>query len=68
MYFRYFAVISKKRLGPSFQKKILSHKNALCQYGWNWPSDSGEETENIKKFTTIKINDENVQILIREAH
>ena len=37
----------------------------LCaKFGWNWPSGSGEEDENVK----VKNNANNGQIVIRKAH
>ena len=54
MYFRYFVIISPwKRAGPLIWKNLNPlHLRMLCaKFGWNWPSSSGEEDENVKKFT-----------------
>ena len=53
MYYRYFLIISpKKRVDPSLEKNVNSlHPRMLCvKFGWNWPSGSGEEDENVKSL------------------
>ena len=40
----------------------------LCtKFGWHWPSDSGEEVENVKVYDNDN-NDKDGQILNRKAH
>ena len=34
-----------------------SPKDALCKFGWNWPSGSGEEDENVKSLQTDRQTD-----------
>ena len=49
-----------KRVGPSFEKIELNSPcpGMLCtKFGWNWPSGSGEEDENGKKFTDRRAMD-----------
>ena len=51
IYFRYFVFISPwKRAGPFIWTNLNSlHPRMLCaKFGWNWPSGSGEEDENVK--------------------
>ena len=51
--FRYFVIISPwKRTGP-FTRTNLNplHPRMLCaKFGWNWPSGSEEEDENVKSL------------------
>ena len=58
MYFHYFVIIFPwKRVGPFIWTNL---NPMLCaKFGWNWPSGSGEEDENVKSLW---------QILIRKAH
>ena len=55
MYFHYFVIISPwKRAGPIIWT-ILNplYPRMLCaKFGWNWPSGSGEEDENVKNLQT----------------
>ena len=51
MYFCYFVIISPwKRAGPLIWTNLNPlHPRMLCaKFGWNWPSGSGEEDENVK--------------------
>ena len=60
MYFRYFVILSPwKRAGPFIWTNLnLLHPRMLCdKFGWNWPSDSGEEDENVKSLQTEKQTD-----------
>ena len=42
MYFHYILIISRwKKVGV--QLEFPSFMDALCQFGWNWPSGFGEE-------------------------
>ena len=53
MYFRYFVLISPwKRARPFIWTNLnLLHPRMLCaKFGWNWPSGSGEEVENVKSL------------------
>ena len=53
MYFCYFIIISPwKRVGPFIWTNFNSlHPRKLCtKFGWNWPSGSGEEDENVKSI------------------
>ena len=53
MYYCYFLIISpKKRVDPSFEKNVNPlHPRMLCvKFGWDWPSGSGEEDENVKSL------------------
>ena len=50
----YITIISPwKREGSLFEQTwIYSHKKALYQFGWNWPSGSWEEDETVKSWQT----------------
>ena len=51
MYFRHFIIIFPwKRAWPFFWTNLYPlHPRMLCaKFGWNWPSGSGEEDENVK--------------------
>ena len=55
MYFRCFVIIyTWKRAGPFIWKKLeFPHLRMLCaKFGWNLPSGSGEEEENVKNLRT----------------
>ena len=55
MYFHYFAIIAPwKRAGPFIWTNLNPlHPSMLCaKFGWNWPSGSGEEDENVKSLQT----------------
>ena len=70
MYFRYFLIISPwKRAGPFIWTNLnLLHPRMLCaKFGWNWPSSSGEEDENVKSLQTDRQTDDGRQV-IRKAH
>ena len=74
MYFRCSLIISPlKRAGPFIWRNLNPlHPKMLCaKFGWKWPSGSGGEDENVKKFTTTMTTTtttDNRQILIRKAH
>ena len=58
--------------GSSFEQTwIPFHLRMLCaKFGWNWPSGSGEEDENMKSLqqnTTTTTTTDNGQIVIRKA-
>ena len=51
MYFHYFVIISPwKRAGPFIWTNLnpLYPRMFCVKFGWNWPSGSGEEDENVK--------------------
>ena len=53
MNFHYFVIISPlKRAGPFIWTNLNPlHPRMLCaKFGWNWPSSSGEEDENVKSI------------------
>ena len=53
MYFHYFVIISPWRRARPFIWTNLNplHPRMLCaKFGWNWPSGSGEEDENVKSL------------------
>ena len=53
IYFRYFVIISHwKRSGPFIWTNLNPlYLRMLCaKFGWNWPSGSGEEDENVKSL------------------
>ena len=53
MYFHYFVIISPwKRAGPFIWTNLNHlHPRMLCaKFGWNWPSVSGEEDENVQSL------------------
>ena len=55
MYFRYLVIISPwEKAGPFFWTNLIPlHPRMLCaKFGWNWPSGSGEEDENVKSLQT----------------
>ena len=57
MYFRYLVIFSPwKRVGPFIWTNLNPlHPRMLCaKFGWNWPSGSGEEDENVKSFRQCK--------------
>ena len=75
MYFCDFVIISPwKRVGPFIWTNLNPlHPRMLCaMFGWNWPSGSGVEDENVKRFTTKPMTPtttmDNGHILIRKAH
>ena len=77
MYFRYFVIISPwKRVWPFIWTNLNPlHPRMLCaKFGWNWPSGSGEEDENVKSLRwrrrqrRQRATTDNGQILIRTAH
>ena len=60
IYFRYFVIISPcKRAGPFIWTNLNPlHLRMLCaKFGWNWPSGSGEEDENVKSLQTDRQTD-----------
>ena len=70
MYFRHFVIISHwKRAGPFIWTNLNPlHPRMLCaKFGWNWPSGSGEEDENVKCLQTDRQTDDGRQV-IRKAH
>ena len=55
MYFHYFVIISPwKRAGPFIWTNLNPHyPRMLCaKFGWDWPSGSWEEEENVKSLQT----------------
>ena len=53
--FRYFVIISPwKRAGPVIWTNLnpLHPRMLWAKFGWNWPSGSGEEDENVKSLQT----------------
>ena len=55
MYFHYFIIIFPwKRAGPFIWTNLNPiYPRMLCaKFGWNWPSVSGEEDENVKSLQT----------------
>ena len=60
MYFLYFVIISPwKRAWPFIWTNLNPlHPRMLCaKFGWNWPSSSGEEDENVKSLQTDRQTD-----------
>ena len=60
MYFHYFVIISLwKGAGPFIQTNLNPfYPRMLCaKFGWNWPSGSGEEDENVKSLQTDRRTD-----------
>ena len=60
MYFRYFVIISPwKRAGPFIWTNLnpLDPRMLCAKFGWNWPSGSGEEDENVKSLQTDRQTD-----------
>ena len=74
MHFRYFIIISPwKRAGPFiFTNLNILHPRMLCaKFGWNWPSGSEEEYENVKSLQTDRWKDKQTddgRQVIRNAH
>ena len=71
MYFPYFVIISPwKRAGPFIWIKLSPlHPRMLCaKFGWNWPSSSGEENENVKSLQTDRQTIDDGRQVIRKAH
>ena len=82
MYFRYFITISPwRRVWPFIWTNMNPlHPGILCaMFGWNWPSGSGEEDENVKSLQTERQTDgqtdgqmdgrtDDGQQVIRKAH
>ena len=55
MYFHFFVIISPwKRTGPFIWTNLNPlHPRMLCaKFGWNWPSGSRVEDENVKSLQT----------------
>ena len=55
IYFYYFPIISPlERVWPFILTNLNPlHPGILCaKFGWNWPSGSGEEDENVKSLRT----------------
>ena len=55
MYFHFIVIISPwKRAGPFIWTNLNPlYPRMLCaKFGWNWPSGSGEEYENVKSLQT----------------
>mgnify|MGYP003684358579 CR=1 FL=1 len=53
IYFHYFVIISPmERAGPFIWINLNAlYPRMLCaKFGWNWPSGSGEEDENVKSL------------------
>ena len=53
IYFRYFVIISPwKKAGPFIWRNLNPpHPRMFCaKFGWNWPSGSLEEDENVKSL------------------
>ena len=74
MYFRYFVSISPwKRVEPFIWTNLYPlHQRMICaEFGWNWPSGSGEEDENVKSLQTdrrtVRQTDDGRKV-IRKAH
>ena len=60
MYFRFFVIISPwKKAGPFIWTNLnpLYPKMLCAKFGWNWPSGSGEEDENVKSLQTDRQTD-----------
>ena len=60
MHFRYFVVISPWKKAGAFIWTNLNplYPRMLCaKFGWNWPSGSGEEDENVKSLQTDRRTD-----------
>ena len=74
MYFHYFVIISPWiRAVPFIWTNLnLLHPRMLCaKFGWNWPSGSGEEDENVKSLQTDGRTDRQTDAgrqVIRKAH
>ena len=78
MYFRYFVIIAPwKRAGPFIWTNLNPlHPRMLCaKFGWNWPSSSGEEVENVNSLQTYGQTDRRTdgqtddgRQVIRKAH
>ena len=73
IYFHYFVIISPwERAGPFIWINLNAlYPRMLCaKFGWNWPSGSGEEDENVKSLRKRRrtTTTDNGQILIRKAH
>ena len=65
--FRNYLLLEKG--GALHLNKIESpHPRLLCaKFGWNWPSGSGEEDENVKSLQTDRQTGDGRQV-IRKAH
>ena len=62
-----------ERAGPSIWTNLNPlHPRMLCaKFGWNWPSGSGEEDENVKSLQTNRRTDRQTddgRQVIRKAH
>ena len=78
MYFHCSLIISTwKRMGPFIWTNLNPlHPRILCaKFGWNWPSGSGEEDENVKSLQTDRQTDgrtdgqtDDGRQVIRKAH
>ena len=57
MYFHYFVIISPwKRARPFIWTNLnpLHPRMLGAKFGWNWPSGSGEEDENVKSLRRLR--------------
>ena len=64
IYFRYFLIISPWKGAGSFIWTNLNplHPRMLCaKFGWNWPSGSEEEDENVKVYDNANDDDNDWQ-------
>ena len=73
IYFCYFVFYLPLKKGRALHFKKFespSPKDTWAKFGWNWPSDSGEEEENVKSLQHLDDVDQNNdgQIVIRKAH
>ena len=60
MYFHHFVIISPwKRAGSFIWTNLNPHHPRMprAKFGWNWPSGSGEEDENVKSLQTDRQTD-----------
>ena len=71
MYYHYFVIISPwKRTGPFIWTNLNPlHPRMFCaKFGWNRPSGSGEEDENVKSLQMSDGQTDDRQQVIRKAH
>ena len=62
MYFRNFVITSPwKRAGPFIWINLnpLQLRMLCVKFGWNWPTSSGEEEENVKSLWQQRNDDDN---------